>query len=140
MAVNAVTSLGSNCVPLPATTSPIASLVEQRIGALLVASSALFTDARFRLVELAARHGLPAIYHARGIAIAGGLASYGPSFADGYRQGGVYVGRILKGEKAGDLPVQQPTKFEFVINLRTAKTLGLTIPPTLLARADEVIE
>ena len=117
-----------------------ATLVNKRTDAFLISPDVLFLTRRVQLLTLAARHALPAIYHRREFAEAGGLMSYGSSLTDQFRQTGVYAGRILKGEKPAEMPVELPTKFEFVINLQTAKTLGIEIPTTLLARADEVIE
>jgi len=116
------------------------TLVELRASALVIAADALFADRRDQIVDLARRYSVPTIYEVREFVAAGGLMSYGTSLPDVYRQVGSLAGRILKGEKPADLPVTQPTKFELVINLKTAKELGLTIPPGVLAIADEVIE
>jgi putative ABC transport system substrate-binding protein len=117
-----------------------ALLLDQGIGALHVASDPYFDTRRDRIIAFAAQNRLPAVYQFREYAFAGGLVSYAPSIADAYRQAGNYTGRVLKGEKPADLPVLQPAKFDFVINLKTAKTLGLTVPFGLLNAADEVIE
>src|SRR5206468_11726731 len=112
----------------------------KRVDALSVTPATLFYNRRVQLATLAARHAIPAIYFERANAVAGGLMSYGPSELDQYRQVGIYTGRILDGEKPAGLPVLRPTKFRFVINLKTAKSLGLTLPRITLSRADEVIE
>jgi putative tryptophan/tyrosine transport system substrate-binding protein len=117
-----------------------ATLSQQRVGAVLVGNSAFYFRQREQLAAQAARHALPAIFYVREYPLAGGLMSYGASFSEEFRLLGTYVGRILRGEKPADVPVMQPTKFELVINLKAAKALGLTIPETLLATADEVIQ
>jgi putative ABC transport system substrate-binding protein len=141
----AVQPLGLKLVTADAVTDSdidkaFAQFVEQRIDALIIASAIFFLRNRERLIALAARHAIPSIFNGREFTTDGGLMSYGPDNRDTYRQAGLYVGRILKGDKPADLPVMQATKFELVINVRTAKALNLTIPPTLLALATEVIE
>jgi putative ABC transport system substrate-binding protein len=117
-----------------------ATFARERTDGVVIVSDALFNSLPKQLVELAARYALPTIYQYREFATAGGLMSYGSSLPDAYRQAGMYVGQILNGKKAGDLPVVQSTKVELILNLKTAKTLSITVPPTMLARADEVIE
>jgi putative ABC transport system substrate-binding protein len=117
-----------------------ATAMQLRAGAMLVGADPFFNSQRDKIVALAARYSIPAIYEQREHALAGGLMSYGTNLSEGYRQAGVYAGRILKGEKPGDLPVAQSSKFEFIINLKTAKALGIEVPPNLSAEADEIVE
>ena len=142
---NAASTIGAQIEVLTAATireidAAFANLVQKRADALLVSPDALFRNRRVQLTTLATRHIVPTMYDERQFVEAGGLMSYGAIRADQYRQIGIYTGRILKGEKPADLPVMQATKFEFVINLQTARTLGIEVPPALLAIADEVIE
>jgi putative tryptophan/tyrosine transport system substrate-binding protein len=141
----AARNLGQEITILNASTisdidAAFARLVQMHADALLVAADPFFFDRTAQVVVLAARHAIPTLYSRREFAAAGGLMTYGANINDAYRLLGVYAGRILKGEKPGDLPIQLPTKFELVINLSTAKALDLEVPPPLLTRADEVIE
>ena len=141
----ATSAIGGQIEVYPASTirdidTAFGRLIQKRADALLVSPGPVFGNRRVQLATLTARHALPTMYYDREFAEVGGLMSYGTSLSDQYRQTGIYTGRALKGERPADLPVLRATNFEFVINLQTAKTLGLDIPPTLLARADAVIE
>jgi ABC-type uncharacterized transport system substrate-binding protein len=137
--------LGLQLIVLSASTdreidAAFATIVQRGAGALLVGADPFFNERRHHIIALAARYAIPAIYGVREFAVAGGLMSYGTDFVDSYRQAGVYTGRIVRGEKPADLPVQRSTKFEFVINFKTAKALGLAVPNAMQLLADEVIE
>jgi putative ABC transport system substrate-binding protein len=141
----AASAIGRQIEVLTATTSreidtAFASLVPKRVDALVLTPGSLFNNRRVQLATLAVRYAVPTIYSSREFAEAGGLMSYGPSVMEEFRQAGIYTARVLKGEKPADLPILRASKFEFVINLQTARMLGFEVPPTLLARADEVIE
>ena len=137
--------LGKKLVVLEASTpeaieAAFATLVQMRAEALFVHADAFFASQNKQLVALTPRYAIPTIFHLRDFVMAGGLMSYGADLADGYRQAGIYAGRILNGEKPADLPVQQATKVELIVNLKTAKALGITVPRSVQSRADEVIE
>jgi putative ABC transport system substrate-binding protein len=117
-----------------------AAMIRERAGAVFVLADAMFLLHRTRIAQLVAKHRLPAMYPVREVVDAGGLMVYGPSLRDNFRRAATYVDKILKGAKPRDLPVEQPTKFELIINLKTAKALGLTVPPSLLSQADQIIE
>jgi putative ABC transport system substrate-binding protein len=141
----AIRAVGQEAVMLPAAgaedfDNAFARLVEGKADALIVTADNVYTRVAPQLIALAARHRIPAIYQWRDFVDVGGLISYGASLSDINHQLGLYTGRVLKGDKPADLPIQQPIKFELVINLKTAKTLGLAVPPTLVARADDVVE